>query len=171
MADEPAPTPDAQPPKRGKKAALLIVAGIMAIEGVGVFFLTKFLSPPPPPAVAGEPEEGEEGTGVLGKPEKAEIQIAETHLTNKNGAKLSTVRIRVSGLVWSSDEDKAKELVEKNRSRIEDRISFVIRRASQQVLSEPDLPTIKRQIKHELDTIFGDETVLLEIMIPQLLQS
>ena len=57
------------------------------------------------------------------------------------------------------------------RARLEDAVNVVIRSADPNHLDEPELGTIKRRLKYEIDRIFGDETVIQEIVIPLLLQS
>ena len=95
----------------------------------------------------------------------------ESRPSNKVSGKLITFRIVVSGLVAADDEEDVKVLVESSRYRLLDRLNFVIRSAELRHLNEPDPVTIKRRLKKEFDVIFGDETLLKEVLITEWQQS
>ena len=86
-------------------------------------------------------------------------------------AKSILIQVRVSVLVNSCDADTTKKLVELKQSRIDDRVNTLIRSAQPRHLGEPGLETLKRGMKVEFDRIFGDEKLIREVLIPQLLQS
>ncbi len=160
-------------PASGKSSRLvpiLIIAGVMIVEGVGVFAFSRFMSPGPPEAMAGE-EAGEGDGAFLVDDEYAEIALASCRPTNRNGPKVATVRIRVSALVRADLLEKMKERVTQMQSRIDDRVNFVVRSADQKHLNEPGLETIKRQLKREMDLLFGDEELIIDVLVPELLQT
>jgi flagellar basal body-associated protein FliL len=74
-------------------------------------------------------------------------------------------------LVASADAERAKQIAEANKARINDRVNVVIRSAEPKDLNEPGLETIKRRLKHELARVMGDEQLIQEILIPEFLQS
>ena len=185
-------------PKRGK--LILIVAALMGLEGVGVFILVKALSSPPQIAEAGEHEgvaeahaddaaeeghaknaESEHGgdakTGGKGEKQaklslaQSEIELPECRPSNRETGKLILFRMRVSVLVSTPQVERAKALIDANKSKIHDRINYVIRSADPLHLNEPGLETIKRRIKQELDGVTGDADLIQEVLIPELLQS
>ncbi len=181
----------ATPKKKGRMTSLLLIGGLMAAEGAGVFFVTKtFFGGEPQSASAAEEEteeqhgepagHGESGGGEHGeKPAHgaaapsahAEIELTECKPSNRTTGKLITLRIRVSALVASPEAERAKQLVEANKARINDRVNVVIRSSEPKELNEPGLETIKRRLKHELARVLGDEQLIQEILIPELLQS
>ncbi len=170
MADGPEKKKDAieeetTKPKKGKLVLILMVVGIMGVEGVGVFALTKFLAPAPPPASADEG--GEDPTLLEGM---REISLADCRVSNRQGAKVTVVTVKVSGLVRAELEEMITARVEDMRSRIDDRVSFVLRGASQQTFSEPGLQSLKRQLAHEFNRLFGEEGLILEVLIPEFYQ-
>ena len=171
MADEPVQAESIPSGKggRGKLVPILIIAVVMVLEGVGVFALTKLLSPPPPEALADGSATGTDPSLVA--EQFAEIEVASCRPTNKQGAKISTVSIRVVILVAKEHEERVKELVEKMKGRIHDRVNAVVRRADARQLNEPELDTIKRQLKNEFDLMFEDDKLVEEVVIPELLQS
>lgn len=174
--------------KGSRKKPLMIVAALMLVEGVAIFFGTKMMtgSGPAPADAAHEsadahaPAEGGEHGGGHGEEgaknapfesEFGEIAVSECRPTNRQSGRLITFRMRVSVLVKAADLEKSKGLIESNKARIEDRINFVIRSADPAYLNEPTLETIKRRLKAELDRLMGDEHLIEEILIPEMLAS
>ncbi len=174
MADEAfeadAPTTPGEEGKRGKLVPIIIIGVVMLLEGIGVYSLTKFLNPAPPEAVAGEGAEADEGTALLADQFK-ELEVASARPTNKLGTRVVTVGIRVSILVKSEDFERAQKLTEAMKDRLHDRVNIVVRGASQRDLNEPGLETLRRQLKTEFNQMFKDETLVVEVLIPELLQT
>mgnify|MGYP001577571254 FL=1 len=192
-AEEVESKPETSPNKpKGRGLSLVLVAILMGAEGVGVFFVTKmFAGSEPSSAAASEGESspappteghaaksehgatGEHGgkspTGAVGG--QVEIDLTECRPSNKMTGKLITLKIRVSALVASAEVERARTLAEANKARINDRVNFVIRSAEPQALNEPGLETIKRRLKHELAKVLGDEQLIQEVLIPEMLQS
>lgn len=194
---------EAKPKKKGKLVPLLIIVGLMVVQGVGVYFVTKMMSGAPATAEGAEHAEGEgaqdehapadehggdshaaptdehgkaaEGHGA--KPAApvskgpVEIDVTECRPNNRTSGKLISLKLRVSALVMGPEAEKAKTLVESNKSRINDRVNVVIRSATPQELNEPGLETIKRRLKQELARVLGDEKLILEVLIPEMMQS
>ena len=155
----------------GRLIPFVAVMVLMGIEGVGVFFLTKLIAAPPAAALATtgatESSEGQAGTTA----DFAEIELADCRPTNVQLGRLITYHIRVLALVAASDRQRAEEMARERKARIEDRVSIVVRSSEPKQLNEPELTTIKRRIKHELDEIFGDDQLFHKVLIPHLLQS
>lgn len=195
----------AAPKKKGKLFPMLIIAALMGVEGVGVFFATKMFSGGEPASAEGA-EHGEEadahaapdsheapapdkhaaadshggggGHGEKGGKGSAptptgptEIDITEVRPNNRTSGKLISLKMRVSALVEGGNVEKAKTLVESNKSRINDRVNVVVRSATAQELNEPGLETIKRRFKQELSRVLGDEKLIIEVLIPEMMQS
>jgi flagellar basal body-associated protein FliL len=189
-ASEPqaAPVPEAAPApkKKGRLMPMVVVGGLMTAEGAGVFFVTKaFFGAQPAAATGAEheatPAHGEDGghgdhgdkpaAHGAGTSAQAEIELTDCKPSNRVSGKLITLRIRVSALVASAETERAKQLAEANKARINDRVNVVIRSADPKELNEPGLETIKRRLKHELAKVLGDEKLIQEILIPEMLQS
>ena len=184
VAEEVESKPETAPSKpKGRGLSIVMVAILMSAEGAGVYFATKmFAGGEPSSATAAEtdshaaPADGHGAStehagksGITGA--QAEIELTECRPNNKMTGKLITLKIRVSALVASADAERGRILVEMNKARINDRVNFVVRSAEPQDLNEPGLETIKRRIKHELAKVLGDERLLQEVLIPELLQS
>ena len=163
-------TPAAGGGGRGRLAPFLVVAVLMIAEGVGVFIAARALGSGPAPAAAAQ----DETLAPLPEPggdEFAEVALADCKPSNKMSGKLIVFHIRVSALVRSADHAKAQKLAEDKKARIEDSVNTVIRSADLNDFNEPGLETVKRRLKHELGRILGDERLIVEVLIPQLLQS
>ena len=177
MADEVAQVAGAAAtPGRGGKSklfAIMIVAGLMLIEGVGVYSLVKFTGGTP---AASEAAQGggktEPGQPIeLPKDLEAEVEVLECRPSNRTVGKLITFHLKVSVLVRRENQEQVQKLVEEKKGRLQDRVNYVIRSAQLKHLNEPGLETIRRQIKHEFDSIFGDDELIVAVLIPQMLQS
>ncbi len=172
--DSNAQNPPPSPQKRSK-LPILIVAGLMLVEGVAIFAAAKyFLSGSPTVVKAADadapPDFGADRSG-RGSLNTAEVELSECRPSNTVTGRLLTFRVRVSALVKQSDHERMKTLVTTNQARITDRVNYVVRSAEPQQLNEPGLESIKRRLKHEFDAILGDETLIQEVLIPEMLQS
>ena len=85
--------------------------------------------------------------------------------------KFVTFQIRVLGLVAAEDFERAQELVESRKARLEDGVNIVIRSAEPKQLNEPDLSTLRRRLRQEFGRIFDDPDLIKQVLIPSMLQS
>lgn len=154
----------------------------MLVEAVGILLVTKMLGGEVPATAeaayageggrgGGEYRGGRGAKGAPGESEFGEIAVSECRPTNRESGRMITFRMRVSVLVKTSDLERTKGLLESNKARIEDRINFVIRSAEPAYLNEPTLATIKRRLKAEFDRLVGDDHLIEEILIPEMLAS
>ncbi len=172
MADEELEAPAGEPKPKKKLFPILLIAGLMLVEGVVIFAAVKFLGGDPTAADAGEVQEGDGAEDA--EPDSvdlAEITIAETDAFNSLSGRLYVYHIRVAAQVAKDDQDKTVKLIEEREATILDRINTVIRSADPKHLNEPGLETIRRQIKFELDKILQDDSLILELLVPKLLQT
>lgn len=178
-AQEPKPVPEATPAKASRKVSILIVGVLMLVEGVGIFFVTKMLTGSAPAvaeagvasAAHGEDRHGDGAKSAPAMAEFGEITVSECRPTNRESGRMITFRMRVSVLVMHSNLERVKTLIESNKARIDDRINFVIRSADPAYLNEPTLATIKRRLKAEFDRLLGDDHLVEEVLIPEMLAS
>jgi len=160
----------AAPQVGSKKMQMIVIALLMLGEGAAVYFVANAMSPRPIQGFATEVENAE-GEDASPKDELVEIDIADCKPSNKMSGKLILFQMRTSALIAGTDQENVAALLESKGERIRDRINFVIRSADPKHLNEPGLETIKRRIKHELDDLLGDERLIKEVLIPELLQS
>jgi flagellar basal body-associated protein FliL len=174
MTTEPQTAPVDAPGKKGRsKMPFIVVAALMAVEGLAIFAATKFFiggSPVPARGTVDEPLFDDKQRAVDAQP-TAEVEITECRPNNTMTGKLLTFKLRVSALVSRPQQEQVAALIASNAARITDRINYVVRSAEPHHLNEPGLETIKRRFKHEIDGILGDAELIKEILIPEMLQS
>ena len=168
MADENA-NPVEEPKKSGKMMQMIIIAALMVGEGVAVYFVADAMGPDPAIVAGAENEVNDED--IEAPPEFSEIELAQCRPTNRKGGKNIVLLVKVSALVLEENAENVTEMTDARKSRILDRIQFIIRSAEIQHINEPGLETIKRRLKYEMDKIFGDPELLQEILIPEWQQS
>lgn len=179
MADEPAAeaVESTQPAASGggdsKKKLLLggLVAGVMLLEGVGLYVGMKMFGSGPDEAAAGDGIVGEDKDAASAKPE---VPIVKIKVPNRKTGKTYLYDIEVAATInvpEGKTPDAFKPEIEtkltSHENAIRDRLSYLIRTADPQQLDEPGLVMIRRQIKAELDKILGDEKLLDRILIPR----
>ncbi|MBN1345957.1 MAG: hypothetical protein JXQ73_24920 [Phycisphaerae bacterium] len=157
----------------GKRNMVLggILAGVMLLEGVGLYVGMKMFGAGPEQATA---EEGLVDKAQKKISERPEVPIAKLKVPNRKTGKNYLYDIEVAATIIvpegkTTDEFKA-EITEQLKARensIEDRLSFLIRSANPQELDEPGLVTMRRQIKAELGKIFNDEKLFDEVLLPR----
>jgi len=160
---------------RSRLVPTLVVMGLMLVEGMGVYFVAKTISPGPAGALALQAGGGGGVSGNASVPISAnslgEVELADCRPINKMSGKFLTFQIRVTALVDANDLEGATETARKKRARIEDGVNNVIRAAEPAHLNEPKLDTLRKRLKHELDRVFGDDQIIKDILIPQFIQS
>jgi flagellar basal body-associated protein FliL len=160
----------AENPTRKKLIPIVIVAGLMIVEAVGIFVAMKTLGTDPQPAEAATGE----GIGPGETPADAmdvELVICELDAYNKQTGRLLMIHLEVVVVVSPDEQERFEKLIELRQNTIDDRVTTIIRSADPKYLNEPQLETIRRQIKFELDKIVGSEDLIHEVLIPKLLQS
>ena len=150
----------------------LIVGAKNALGGGGNYAAMKFLGAEPAAASASQ-DGGQTSAPARDEPDKevAEVLITVTDASNNVSGRLYVYHIEVSALVEAGKKDRLAELIEHRKSTIRDRINGVIRGADPKHLDEPGLETIRRQIEFELNKVFEDDSLILELLIPKLMQS
>ncbi|MFQ5413618.1 MAG: flagellar basal body-associated FliL family protein [Phycisphaerae bacterium] len=154
---------------QGRLVTLLVVGALMAVEGVAVFAVSRMFAPAPVTAEASTGSASDADDGAPG--DQAEIVLSKCRPTNKTTGKLITFSISVSGLVARDRLEEITQMVADKQSRLDDRVNYVVRSAEVQQLNEPELQTIKRRLKQEFAKVFGDDAVIDEVLITELLQS
>ena len=171
MADEQAPETTTESPKAKRRwLPIIVVAAIMLGEGAAIFILASAMKSGPAAALAGEGA-GSSGTGPGARNKLVEVALAECRPSNKMSGKFVTFQIRVLGLVAAEDFERAQELVESRKARLEDGVNIVIRSAEPKQLNEPDLSTLRRRLRQEFGRIFDDPDLIKQVLIPSMLQS
>ena len=183
MAEEKAESQSAEMPvASGKKKQTLMMLAIlllvMGVEGGGIYFAVKYLGGGPKTVAAeglapaaksggghgGEAGEGEKGAEVT---EDTELQVVKFKAPNMKSGRLFLYDMEIYAKAKREKADVLKKMIESYKATIEDRLNRVVRAAEPQDLQEDGLETIRRQVRHELNQIVGDEKMIEEILIPK----
>jgi flagellar basal body-associated protein FliL len=153
----------AAPMLKGRATTFAIFGGVMLVEGVAIFACMKFLGNDPDPTL------GMQEMVATSRPwsQSVELPMAKVRVPNNNGARTVLYSVSVVLSVHHGDADRIKEFMENRKNTIDDVISRVIRSADEGHMSEPGLETLKRQIRYELGTLFGDDKAIEQVLIPE----
>lgn len=171
MAEEPASVEESPPAaSAGKKKlkTILLVAGLLGLEGGGIFFATKMMYKP---AEVQAEETSDQDKHMQTLKDQVELALPELSAYNKRDGRLFLYNLQVTIRVQADQKEQIEEVIKLRESTIMDRFNTVIRRADTKFLNEPELQTIRRQLQHELETIVGDDQVIEELLIPKFFQS
>jgi len=183
MADEEAKGQEvaANPKKKQTLLMLGVLLFVMLAEGGGVYFAVKFFGGGPSKVSAeglsqakpggeggghggGHGEEGGEAGPVL---QDAELPVTKFKAPNLKSGRLYLYELEVYAKTKQEKSATLKKLLEACKASIDDRLNRVVRSADPQDLQEDGLETIRRQIRHELNQVVGDEKMIEEILIPK----
>lgn len=183
MAEEQGKTQASEKPATsGKRRQTLTMLGIllfvMTVEGGGIYFAVKFLGGGPQSAVAegltttvvgGGNGDGHGGGGHAATDiaADAELQVTKLKAPNMKSGRLFLYDIEIYAKTKKEKSETLQKLLESYKATIDDRLSRVVRSAEPQDLQEDGLETIRRQVKHELGQIVGDEKMVEAILIPK----
>ncbi|HUU82447.1 MAG TPA: hypothetical protein VM243_02980 [Phycisphaerae bacterium] len=163
---------EAKPAKSKKMLAILVIGGLMLAEGALIFgAMTLFGGSPGGASAATNAAGAFTPSGEMSPGDVAEVLIAELDAFNSLSGRLQVYHLQVSALVHPGNRGEIESIVKDRAGTISDRINTVIRGADPKHLNEPGLETLRRQIKFELDKVFGNDSLVLELLVPQLLQT
>jgi flagellar basal body-associated protein FliL len=172
----------------GGKGGLLsktpVLMGIaMVLEAVVLFAGFKFLGGGPKPAAGAETAEhdgGEHGDGHGGgadgkekpkeqKKKSAEVPVVELRAPNKVSGRTLLFDVKIVVRAKGEHEEAVKQKIADNQALITDRVRTIMAQSDPEKLgggSEPGLETLRRQVKYQLDEVFG-EGMVEEVLVPR----
>jgi flagellar basal body-associated protein FliL len=161
----------------------VMLGGVMLLEAVVLFAGFKFLMGGPKQAAAvevtttegavGEGGHGEAGHGGAAKKvdrkAQVEIPIVEFRAPNKQSGRTFIYDVSIYAITKGDNEEKVKEIVKEREALIKDRVRTIIAQSDPEKLeggSEPNLDTLRRQVKVQLDDVIG-EGIIEEVLVPR----
>lgn len=149
------------PAKTGGRKIMLIIGGIMLLEGAGIFGAMKLVGAGPGSSHADE-------LTLATQPSKRsiEIEVVRVRTPNDKEGKLILWSLEVVIRVPADQQQSVADVIKANSGTIKDRIARLIRAASPEHLREPGLETLRRQMRFELGRVLEDESKILEVLIP-----
>jgi flagellar basal body-associated protein FliL len=171
--DEPAPPAEKAFSDRHRNLLMVCVVGVlMVIEGVGMIVAVKYVGGGPEPAGASDGSTGEgDGEGAGWIPEHTELPVTNLMAFNSQNGRVFVYQMSVYADVEAKSSEKVRELFEARQNTIDDRLSKIIRAADPKYLDEAGLETLRRQFKHELDQVLGDEALIKQVLFPEFSKS
>ncbi len=185
MPDAENRTPQAEkivaPDKKKQTLKMLgVLLLVMAVEGGGIYFAVKYFGGGPQTVAAeglapigghgeaagGGHSEGGAGRAAAGMSD-AELPVVKVKAPNMKTGRLFLYDIEIYAKAKKEHADQLQALLDGYKATIEDRLNRIVRAAEPQDLHEDGLQTIRRQIKHELGQIVGDQKMIEEILIPK----
>ena len=177
---------DAHGKKAGGKAGLLtktpvLIAAVMAVEGVALIAGFKTLGGGPKSASAGivlDHDAAGEGRGDDAKGKAAgkdaakdtvELPVCEIRAPNKLSGRTFLYDVSIYAVARADQGEKLKALFSARDALIKDRVRTIIAELDPDKLSggsEPGLETLRRQVRYQLDQIVGDGMVT-EVLVPR----
>jgi flagellar basal body-associated protein FliL len=167
MADEKAKT-ETPAPKKGLPIKLIgIVLGIAAVQGAAFFFVFKGSGAKPHTATA------EPAHAIEPEPEKPVLAVAEVQLLkgfkvpNDKSGRMCLYDIDLSVVVAAEQKEKMKKIAEERAGEIADSIGRIVRAASEPMLREDDLRTLRAQFTDALTEIVQSRDLIQRVLIPR----
>jgi flagellar basal body-associated protein FliL len=153
------------PKKRGRPFATMgVFGGVMLLEGLAIFFCMKMFGAEPDPT-QGMVESLQPTTAPF--EESRELQVAQVRVQNDNGQRATLYGVTITARVHHERAEIMDDFLKNRAATINDAMGRLIRSADEKHLAEPGLETLKRQIRFELSSLLGDDTVIEQVLIPE----
>lgn len=140
---------------------LIITGGVVAAMALeGVMFLLLMPSPPTPAAGETAAGDGEEKAEAPTSETKEEPIGEQFNCTNNQQESIVHLRFKVAAVVKSGQEIKFREMFTEHKTRVRQAIESIARRASRDDLEDPNLSTLKRLIREEVNKVLGKSFII-----------
>jgi hypothetical protein len=149
---------------------LALVGGVAIVEGIGFYAVTKMFGGGPQVVHGAEGSEGNlldgEEPGEI--PLSVEVELLKGfRVPNERKGRLYIYDFDVTVKVPGRRQEEAAKLVEGRRGEISDHVARIVRAADPATLQEPDLKTLRLKLQHTIGEVFGDQDIIIEILIPR----
>lgn len=175
MADDGKKPPadgEQKPKKKGPPKTVVLIAIVSVVEA-GLFFGgMQMFGGGPQVAHAGDEHGGENvlhGEDPAHKPtESVEVELlTKFRVPNDRSGWLYIYDLDLYVKAPKSNEEKITTMIESRKGELSDRIARIIRGNDSAVLSEPDLKTLRTQIRNAIGEMAHDPELISEVLIPR----
>lgn len=146
--------PAEAPKKKSPLKLIVIVAIIMALEAVGVFFVVSSTAKKPEAAEAHEIA----GEHDAAKEQSVEVPLISDKFQSVQGSQLWIWDVEIVLKVKQKYEEAVTGELERQESEIRESISTMFRKAQLMTLREPGLETINRQVTAYVTKLLGKDS-------------
>jgi flagellar basal body-associated protein FliL len=162
-----APTKEQTPakPKKGFPMTLGIVLGVAIAEAAVFFIIFKFAGGGPKVAQAETDHPVEAATQPAGVAEVAVLRGF--RVPNDKLGRLYLYDLDLSVVVPLEQKERVEGLVKERSGEIGDRVARILRSASDRMLKEDDLCSLRQQVLEALREIAEDENLIQRVLIPR----
>ncbi|TVQ61705.1 MAG: hypothetical protein EA378_08140 [Phycisphaerales bacterium] len=166
MADE--QQAEASPPKKKSMKTILIVAGLMILEGVAVlgFVMMTGLAPGLTKAM------DLQGEDAADRERPVEILLMEDKFPNLTTGRVWLYDAQIWLRVRQKNVPRVEQIMERRRAEIAEQVGLIFSRAQDRQLKEPGRETITRQLQTYLQEVFEHDADGLprveRVMVPVL---
>ncbi len=140
------------------------VAGAMAVEAV----VMLLMMPAQPKPAAGDAAEKTAGTEAskdeISGGDFVEERIDEFKCTNNQEESNLHLRFKIDAVVKASEKVPFRDAITARKARIRQTVEKILRRASRDELNDPDLNTLKRLIREEVNKVL-EKSYMTEAVI------
>ncbi len=159
---------DAAPAKKGPPIKLIgMVAALMLVEAVAVYFLVSMTGPKPVQAAETKLHEGHD------KDHEAfvEVPLVEERFQNMQSGRAYIWDMSIVLKVNAKDEELVTKTLERRAAEVKEGVALIVRRSPHTHLLEPGLEALNRQLLSYLNTVVEhdaeDKPRIQRILIPK----
>ncbi len=152
MADEQEPQGEAGEKKKSPILMIGIVAGLMVLEGVGVFLFVSMTG-----GAAGANAAGLEGLDEQSGELVEEVELIKGRFQNLSTGRVWDWQVEAFLKVRSKNVPHVEKVLERRKAEIQEGLSLIFRRAQHAQLREPGLNSISRQVEAYILEVFGTD--------------
>lgn len=172
MADKPkaseaaAEGGEAAAPKKGNGKTIMVVAVVMVLEAVAVFFVVGMTNKPPAAA-----EAKLEHTAADDLEATVEISLVDDRFQNMQTGRVWVWDSEIVLQVKRRHEEFVNAELERRQAEVKEGVSMIFRRSPHAQLKEPGLETLNRQVSAFVNNVLGKDAEgkerVVRILIPK----
>jgi flagellar basal body-associated protein FliL len=153
-------------PARRKNAVMFgVLAGVMLAEALVVFVLVKSFGGASPASAQAAAAGGLVATEGEKVPERVELKVGEFRAQNRSGQQSYLLQFTVFAAVPEPEQEKVEKAIMAKSATIKDRFTRVVRAMDPERFIEPELTTLRTQIKAELSQVLGSDLNVGEVLL------
>jgi len=163
----------AQPPVAPAKRkpflnATVIAVVVVSVVEAGVFYAAMKLFGGGPQVAYGEQEHVMEGQPPAAEKATLEITVVDKfRAPNRTSGRAYIFEMDVIVKVPASRKERIESLVAQHKAEIADHLARIVRAADVSVLYEPELKTLRMQVRRAMSEMAEDPDIVLEVLIPR----
>jgi flagellar basal body-associated protein FliL len=158
-------------PSKNRKR--LMAAGaillVMGLEALAIFILVKTYVAPSPQAAQAQEFPGLDSNAGEKAPRLSEVEVAKVRALNEKSPRAVIYDLTVYAVIAAEDRGAFEAAVNRRKQTIRDRFVTIVRGADPSYFREPDLLTLRTQLKTALAKIVGEEINVQEVLVPAII--